>query len=352
MSLGAGTDAAWIQAELGRLGAHGVGAGDRFPIAKEFCGCYVGTTPGGDATLLIPLGQATSSPGKVTAGLELRPWSSFTYDYAGQQWNAPTAVLTCSEPELLDTFCVLAADVARRLSEVPGTSTWEEVLAAVGSWERLLRSTRTLSPAEELGLWGELSFIAEAVDPDGSIAAWQGPSGAAVDFVANGIGVECKTSSRRAHHHVSANQAERPLGDIEAYLVSSWIGIDPVGGTTLPELVGSIRERSGDPAVFERKLMEARYSDEHAAKYTRRLVALEPPLWFELQSIPGVHGIDRGVTNVRYEVDLDVDDALAPAEAETLAHRLRDQPTRTELSGPLPRPDTPMRETEVEVTER
>lgn len=207
----------------------------------------------------------------------------------------------------------------------------QTVSRTLARWEELLRGRRQLDRDDELGLWGELWMLLQLPDADRGVAVWRGPLAEFVDFVGAGVGIECKTGKRRLQHFVSQEQLARPLGDLEAYLLTIWVDNDVVAGETLPELVARIDKRLVDGRDFEEKLLTAGYSRGDAHRYTQRLRVLEPPLLFAVSSVPRIRATDPGVSHVRYLATLPEDSALSSTAALSTLMRVCQDPA---LSAP------------------
>lgn len=290
----------------------------------------------GKLALLVPLEAATKAGPRQYGHLRVTPVEELCYETPLDSWSNPTAVLECTSRELDRTFCVLAEDVARSLAEAGDLPAWSGVLHLVRQWERLLRARRQLSKPEEIGLWGELSLIASSEDVDVAVHSWLGPLAAPVDFFANGRGFECKASLKRLHHHLSTSQADKPCGDWPVLLVSLWVGPDLARGSSIGDLVLEIRSRLHDSTEFDRKLLGAGYSDDDVGLYTERFLMMEPPQLFDMDDVPRIREYDEGVTRIRYEIDLDLEDALPREEAEAALSALSEQaPVPIALQAPL-----------------
>jgi hypothetical protein len=240
------------------------------------------------------------------------------------RWESPAVVIECDDDTHLRTFCALALDIARNIGQPHEQPSARQVSEYLFHWEALLRNQRRLSAEEELGLWGELWVIRSCGLPslDRAVANWRGPERARVDFVGAGVGVEVKTSLTRLRHTIRHSQAERPLGDLDAYLVSLWVAIDASAGETVPELLETVAANVLDAPSFEAKLSAYGYSHADAATYDRRLTLLEQPLIFRIDGIPRVHGFDEGVTDIRYSVQLDPATALSDGDAQVVWDRI------------------------------
>ena len=170
---------------------------------------------------------------------------------------------------------------------------------------------RVLTPEQQLGLWGELWVISNAVNPDRLIEAWRGPEGEVVDFFFDGVALDVKVS-RRAHvHHVSQRQIDLPVGLHKAYLLSIWVGVEPVRGISLAELVDATLGRVSDAPALLRQVALLGYTPLDRDQYATRFIPLDTPRWFRAEDVPRVRTIDAGISQVRYVVALDIERCLA-----------------------------------------
>jgi hypothetical protein len=224
--------------------------------------------------------------------------------------------------ELGETFTVLASDIAAAVAPAGTKPTPQEVSRALARWEELLRSKRTLTREDEIGLWGELWMLLQLTDPARAVAVWRGPDAEYVDFVGGGVGIECKASFRRLQHFVSQEQVTRPLGDLKVYIQSIWVDQDAIKGRTINDLIVELDSRLGDRREFEEKLLGTGYSRADAHRYRLKLRVLEPPLLFPVESVPRVREFDPGVSHIRFLALLAEDAALPNAEALAITMRL------------------------------
>lgn len=302
-----------IRDMLRALGAATAGAGDSYSIRLPLASCFAARGPSGSAALLIPIAGDVDAPGRAFEGVTLDFKSRVRFELPERGWEAAAAVVECVDEELLRTFCVLCSDMAARLARPSGTATTREVIEALWEWENLLRAQARLSDADELGLWGELAFLATLEDIEHGVRAWRGPEGFTVDFFSGGVGVEIKASKARFRHHVSHDQiaAER---DFPTYVVSFWLGTDPTSGRTLPEVVEALDGRVTDVTAWERLLLKAGYRRSSANQYTAKYVILDAPACFREGDVPRVRAADPGVRQLRYVVELESDKAMLADE--------------------------------------
>jgi hypothetical protein len=313
------------------------GDADDYRIAAAVGPAFLALARSGAPTLLIPLAIAPATVGRRGGGFSLAPVASVAFDYGGRRWEQPAATLECTDSQLLDVFLVLVADLARRLASAAGETRWSTILSWVEEWQVLLGRRPVLTAEQQLGLWGELWVIANAVDADSIVAAWRGPEREAVDFFFNRVGLEVK-ASRRAHvHHVSQHQIDLPLGIHDVYLLSIWIGLEPVRGVSLAELVDTVLARVSDSPALLKQVALVGYSPLDRDQYATRFIPLEPPRWFRAEDVPRVRNIDPGVSQVRYLVNLDIDKSLTSERAHNLwRHFCQAEPSFVEESIDLP----------------
>jgi hypothetical protein len=163
-----------------------------------------------------------------------------------------------------------------------------------------------------------LWIVNTAVDPDSLIAGWRGPDREAIDFLFDGVGLEVKVSRRPHVHHVSQRQVERPVGTHDSYLLSIWVGPEPVRGIALPELIEGLLTRVVDAPALLRRIALLGYSPLDRDQYAARFMPLEMPRWFAAEDVPKVRLMDPGVSQLRYVVTLDIDKAVDPENERAL----------------------------------
>lgn len=283
-------------------------AEDRFTIALGVAKSYFAVDSRGRPSLLIPVASGRAQIGRDIGGLSVSYDAGLRFQIGGREWESAAVELSCLDGALLRTFSALAIDVSSHVAgpELPSS---RAVSDALGQWERLLRARHRLTPQEEIGLWGELWTLARMETPDAAVHAWQGPSHAVIDFLCGSIAIDCKTSTQRLHHCVSQEQLDRPCGDAAMYIVSLWIGCDPMG-ESLSELVSRLDALLSESTTFEAKLLEAGYSRLDSALYRQRFAVLEEPLVFAEAAVPRIRAADPGVSAIRFTVTLDEAKAL------------------------------------------
>jgi hypothetical protein len=298
------------------------GGTEDYRISAELGAALLGRGRSGRVALLVPIASAAGAVGRSGGGFTLSSSAKVVFEHHGRRWEQPSAILECTDVSVEDAFLVLVSDIAARLGSRASDVTWRDVLASVEEWQALLGRRSLLTSEEQLGLWGELWVIQRASYPDQLVAAWRGPSRDPVDFFCDGMGVEIKTSRRSHVHHVAQSQVDDPSGDNESYLLSLWVGSDPVRGSSLGQIVADILGRLDDPAAFLRKLGAAGYSPQDQQEYSEKYVTLEPASWFHIRDVPRVRAVDDGVYDLRYTVALDMGRRIDDAHALGLWSRL------------------------------
>jgi len=292
----------------------------RFTIEREVQGSYIGRDTEGASCLIIPTIDLRPPLDRITGDVSLTFRPKGTFSVADVAFSSSAAVVRCENSTMDRTFDVLARDIATSLRVVAERPAPQEVSRALARWERLLRGRRQLSRDDEVGLWGELWTLLELHDVSRGLAAWRGPDAELVDFAGGGIGVECKAGTRRLEHWISQDQVMRPLGDLEVFLLSLWVGTDAVSGATVSELVERAVGRTDDEAALEEKLLSVGYSHADSHRYKIKLLLLEPPMLFPMSSLPRVRVADAGISQIRFLAELDEESALPAAEVvSTLA---------------------------------
>lgn len=293
-------------------------AKEQYHIAAPVGPAYLARSRAGFLSLLVPLAGSVGNVARTGGGFTLKSAQQVVFDYDGQRWEQPAAMLECTDDQLTDPFLVLVADGIRRFPPDRREITWRLILAWVEEWQALLSKRQPLTTEQELGLWGELWIIAQSTDVDGLFANWRGPESDAVDFFHDGTSLEVKVSRRALIHHVSRNQVEAPRGTHPSYLISIWVGTEIVRGIALAELVKGLIDRVTDPTSFLKQLARAGYSPQDQDAYLTRYVILDIPRWFRTEDVPQVRAADEGISQLRYVVTLDGDRCLDDAGSRVL----------------------------------
>jgi hypothetical protein len=155
--------------------------------------------------------------------------------------------------------------------------------------QRDILATRVgLSERDEIGLFGELTFLEFLMDVVGAgpaVAAWQGPRSEEHDFTLEAIHIEVKTTATERREHMIGGLAQLvPVPDVPLSLLSIQITRDD-SGSTLPELVGRVRHAAGGHVPRVDALLTLHHWDPDDAD-------LYPTSW-TLRSKPRAYDVDE-----------------------------------------------------------
>ena len=296
-------------------------AEEDYRIAASIGCAYLARSRSGTATVLIPLTSETAAIGRRGGGFALSPASIVAFNYEGRRWHQPAACLECTDLALTDTFFVLVLDLVKRFETMDPTKRWPATLEWLEEWQSLLARRSLMTTEQQLGLWGELWFIAQSSNVDVLLSAWRGPDSDAFDFFVDEVGIELKVSRRPHVHHVSQRQVQAPAGDKQAYLLSIWVTPDPMKGVSLAELIDRLVAILEDPPSFLKKISMLGLSMHDRDQYDTRYVMLEEPRWFRAEDVPRIRVLDDGISDLRFVVTLDPDSSLPKSAAHDLWRR-------------------------------
>jgi hypothetical protein len=282
---------------------------------------YAAKSNSGEDCIVIVYRPGTILPrtGRETRGLKLEFHPEFQLlDPEGTPSSiVPAGVFRCLSPLLRHLFAI----VAEGLLAQPDLTLPKAFVRYVTDWQNLLANQPSLSPAEQLGLWGELWVILSAPNPQWALDCWYGPDAKTFDFSADHGEMDVKTSLQGHRHHVSLDQVLPSPSNSGRFIYSLSVDEDPAGGSSLSELVTKVRAVAADSVEVERKLCAAGYRDDvtYQVRYTVR-----QDLLYAIDLVPRVHGVDDGVSQVRFVTDL--------SRVQPVSHELR-QDLLTRLLG-------------------
>lgn len=232
-------------------------------------------------------------------------------------------------------FVQMAADV---VAAVSGSTSQSEawlltlMLARIRAWQDFMRRPKSerLTQEEEIGLFGELSFLRSSVTA-GAVAnllvpAWVGPRGGLQDFQTDTVGIEIKSTT-------SANGFPAQISSLEqldslagrAILLAAMRLCEQQSGETLPELIFDLRGKIAHlPAIlssFDRALLLAGYEPQAEALYIRRMALIEMRILEVDQAFPCLvrSSIPPAIRAATYEIDLELVNGTIVSHAEALS---------------------------------
>jgi hypothetical protein len=224
-----------------------------------------------------------------------------------------------TEPEAGGVFTAFCNDLIDQLRVVQDR---EDGVKAVYQryklWRRLLGTANRdgLDRLQQQGLFGELQLLIDAtsnVSHDKAVNAWNGPMADTTDFVFGGYGIEVKTASSKAPEivKISSEKQLSSIGLTQLLLCVYVLVVREEGiGMSLPNAVESLRSIFSGYArfEFERRLIEAGYTDAHSSKYEQtKYTVLERKLYSVESGFPSIvqELLPSGVGNVSYSLSLD-----------------------------------------------
>lgn len=189
--------------------------------------------------------------------------------------------LVLADARYRDVLEVLVNDVSEKIAITPGQEEGiKTLIARLHIWQNFMRKhgVQGLTREEQIGLFGELSFLVEhlgnRLSAHESVNAWKGPIGGNQDFDLGGCCVEVKSTTVVPPVSVkiaNVTQLDETLVDLLLLCHTSLIP-DRREGESLPELVERLRKvlQVKDISAldaFNAKLIEAGYLDLHQEVY-------------------------------------------------------------------------------------
>ncbi|MCG5517223.1 MULTISPECIES: PD-(D/E)XK motif protein [unclassified Ectothiorhodospira] len=234
----------------------------------------------------------------------------------GKTWIA----LTRKESGNPELFAEMVSDVAGAMDAVVREgedSIMETLLRRIRMWQQFMsRGSTPLGPEAELGLVGELNFMAALLDSGVSIEevlrGWVGPDDAPHDFLIGDGAIEVKATMSSSGFLVKIGSLEQ-LDDSMAsplFLAACRFSREG-GGQTLPEMVAEMERRvtqePGAVGFLRERLFVAGYTETHARLYTRRFEPRESRVLSVSDGFPRLTPgiVPAGITRTLYELNLD-----------------------------------------------
>lgn len=299
---GSGAEAGWRGIPVARAGVCELMAARRFP--------------GNEEALLarFPTARPSSSDrlpeGKGFEVVRADPFGD------GTTWIA----LSRKESGSPELFAEMVGDVAGAMDVAAPegeVSVLRTMLRRVRMWQQFMsRGKGPLSPEAELGLAGELFFMARLIEAGVSresvLSGWVGPDDAPQDFLLGEGAIEVKATMSSSGFPVKIGSLEQLDDAVASPLFLAAVRFAAgEGGSTLPEMVAEVERRvSEEPGAIDylrERLMVAGYAEAHAGQYSRRFEPKEKRMLSVSEGFPrltpGV--VPACVTRAVYEINLD-----------------------------------------------
>jgi hypothetical protein len=234
----------------------------------------------------------------------------------GKTWIA----LTRKESGSAELFSNMVYDVAQSLDSSSGDS--EErllrgFLSRVRSWQEFMqKGGQALSVEEEVGLLGELTFLAMALHAKvptlAVVESWVGPFGGIQDFELGAGAVEVKATLADQGFTAKISSLEQLSDAVRKPLFLAGIRFKQSdSGKSLPEVVGELNSYLLDDAEalkkFSDRILAAGFHDLQSEVYTRRLSFDEIKTFLVDEGFPRLTpmSVHACIQRASYEIDLD-----------------------------------------------
>lgn len=221
-----------------------------------------------------------------------------------------------------ELFASMACDIVGAIDDAaaegaPESKLLRVFIGRVHAWQQFMsRGSGPLSPEAELGLAGELYFLAFFLEAGISIGnilkGWVGPDDAPQDFLLGEGAIEVKATMSSSGFPVKIGSLEQLDDAVASPLFLAAVRFARAeGGANLSEMVAEVERRlTGDPGAiehFRERLMIAGYTEVHAGQYSRKFEPREKRFFSVTGGFPrltpGV--VPAQVTRALYEINLD-----------------------------------------------
>jgi hypothetical protein len=218
-----------------------------------------------------------------------------------------------------ELFALMAVNVLRHLEHLGGVTpraTLDAFFVRVREWQEFMANHRRkpLSTEKQAGLMGELLMLEALVRHTGSalvaLDSWQGPLNAAQDFHVDSGAIEVKSTAKATGFIARINSIDQLDSERwPMFLCATRFGEDEAG-ETLTQCANRLRETmegSGVRKQFDALLLLSRYMDEHADRYTRKLLVGDA-LCFRVEGdFPCLRRatLPCQIRNAQYDIDIE-----------------------------------------------
>lgn len=218
-----------------------------------------------------------------------------------------------------DVFAVMCENMVQSvLSLHSEREVVKTIINQLGKWQMLFEKLKGegLTPAEQLGLYGELHFIQKYIARQDAVQvlnSWVGADREIRDFQYNDWALEVKTTAGNNHQKVSVS-SERQLDETRLdnlFLFHLSVETSKMNGESLNAKVNAIREVIRDNIsalnTFNNKLIDAGYFYRHTHLYEEKCYQTRDENYYKVDSdFPRIKEseIRSGVGDVKYSIIL------------------------------------------------
>lgn len=249
--------------------------------------------------------------------------------------NTKLLVIELLYPTSKDVFAVLCENLIQSVIQINSEQKIiRTVINQLNKWKTLFdkSSSDGLSTEQQQGLFGELVFLQKCLlqqdaNPLNVLKSWVGVDAALRDFQCSNWAVEVKTTATNNPQRVTIN-GERQLDETlleNLFLFHCSVEVSNGNGETLNQKIANIRSflDSNIPAlnVFNSKLFEVGYFDDHANKYEKRFYKIRSENYYKItDDFPRIkeNELRSGVSGVRYDIILAMCDEYLITENQLL----------------------------------
>lgn len=225
--------------------------------------------------------------------------------------------VSLTNSRLYSIFLVIAADVASSLIEYSSDEASLSVyIKKVNQWKSVFnrKYEELLTPEQQLGLYGELSFMKElietGVDASTVLLSWKGPVKDDKDYLIGTKAVEIKSSAKTDKLVKISNIHQLDSQGFEYLFLYSYSFVrSSQGSNTLVALIKELRDifsETANPEDFEEKLILAGYFDKDAERYTNSYTKTNEDCYEVEGDFPRItpNNVMKNVLNAEYVIDL------------------------------------------------
>ena len=272
--------------------------------------CYI---PDGSWELLIEIGAEHE-----LSDFSFPNWKGMVFDTLQLDLPVPNTWHIClrlERAEHKEVFLSVCSNLALEFRDIVSTNERRKTLLEfLIRWTRFFErhGLKGLSVERQRGLFGELWWLRRLLNEGctGEIAvhSWKGCERGYYDYQIDGRVLEVKTTLTKEPRKVQINNErqldERGLDSLHLLILS--LTQAESGGESLPQIVSSIRKTlSGDPLasrIFESKLYEAGYLDNHSNLYDMTYTVMIEELFSVTEGFPRITQLPSGLGDIRYSL--------------------------------------------------
>jgi len=258
---------------------------------------------------------------KIPVAEKLPEGHGFTIDRVDPHGDGKTwLALTRKESGSVELFVAMVGDVVG-VMDTEAASSEERLLTIflgrVRAWQEFMRKgIQGLEPEAEIGLIGELSFLASMLDAgipaSLAVESWVGPLDGIQDFEVGTGAVEVKATLSATGFPAKIGSLEQLDDSIRQPLFLAGVRLSQTGsGQNLPEFAehvrGLLRVDAEALRLFADRLLAAGFFTIHADRYSRRFSIVGTRVVEVVEGFPRLtHGtVPNGIKSARYEIDFD-----------------------------------------------